>query len=433
MITIKLPYNSTDDFKLFLNKLRKQQSSAIRSAYNKFKEGKSTKEVNQYIKSLKNIDLLNSWLLYSATNKATQYSTDKKVIFGGKQNLIRYNNKKITKEEYQKKRLSNLISTGEANQKGNRFFKLDISNNKIIFKYGFKQHYELVIPKLQRSYLKNLTFIQKQAENKLQPFTIELNDEFIYISFEPEYKSVTDLNTNRIFSIDMNPNEIGWAVLEFDKNDKHKIIDSGIVNNAKLNVDKKTTKYNTNKRTHECYQISKFLYEKSLHYKCKKFVIEDLVMENKNHNRGRRYNRLINNNWNRKKLINNLTKRCESVSMEIVTMNPSYSSFVGNVVYGKDFADPICSAIELGRRGHKKFVKGWFYPKLVMFDDLPKQWKQEVSSNYKSWVELFNNIKKMELKYHFSWKNTPEKFQVLSLKSPKSRVEMLKRKDEVNI
>lgn len=62
-----------------------------------------------------------------------------------------------------------------------------------------------------------------------------------------------------------------------------------------------------------------------------------------------------------------------------------------------------------------------------------KQWKQEVNSNYKSWVELFNNIKKMELKYHFSWKNTPEKFQVLSLKSPKSKVEILKRKDEVNI
>ena len=71
MITIKLPYNCENiEFQSLLRDLRKQQSCAIRVAYNRFKDGFKLKDVNNYIKNLKGIDKLSSWYLYSATSEA---------------------------------------------------------------------------------------------------------------------------------------------------------------------------------------------------------------------------------------------------------------------------------------------------------------------------------------------------------------------------
>ncbi len=82
----------------------------------------------------------------------------------------------------------------------------------------------------------------------------------------------------------------------------------------------------------------------------------------------------------------------------------------------------FCAAIEIGRRGYKNFVKGWFYPKLVLYNNLPDQWKKMVSDRYESWVELFNDIKKMDLRYHFSWKECRDRFRVLRFRSTRSNV-----------
>jgi hypothetical protein len=139
---------------------------------------------------------------------------------------------------------------------------------------------------------------------------------------------------------------------------------------------------------------------------------------------GKKVNRLINNNWLRTKLEQNLQKHCYINEIEFVKINPCYSSFIGNVLHGKQYPDPICSAIEIGRRGHFKFVKDKFYPKLVMHKNLPNRWKEEIDNSYKSWVELFNKIKKVGLRYRFSWKDTPERIQVFSLNNKKSLINL---------
>jgi hypothetical protein len=63
----------------------------------------------------------------------------------------------------------------------------------------------------------------------------------------------------------MNPNEIGYSILQFDKNDNLRVVHSGIVDNSKLNEISKgyssTSKrrvFENNKRKHEIYQISNF-------------------------------------------------------------------------------------------------------------------------------------------------------------------------------
>ena len=417
MITIKLPYTSNDSFQNFIVSLQRQQGILIRSAYNKLKSEMKDGEVRNYLKTLNKVDLIDSWLLDSAIREAkTSLSFgNENLIFGGKLNFYKRLKNKISKEEYKENRLLKFVCHGQRDFKGNRKFKLDILNNKIKFKYKLNKHFELTLKGISKNYKTQLFELQERCEKNEDLFSIKLDKEHVFIMFEPQQKTVK-AKRNRVLSIDMNPKEIGYSILEFDKYDKFKVIDSGVVDNSKL------LERSTNKKHYEIYQISKFLIEKAKHFQCSKFVLEDLNIQTKNHNKGKTFNRLINNNWNRNKLENNLKKRCEIYGMEFIKVNSVYSSFIGNITHGENFPDPICSAIEIGRRGYKKFVNDWFYPKLVMIDRLPNLWKKEVSESYKSWVELFNIIKKMGLRYHFSWKDSRDNFQVFSLNNIKSDV-----------
>lgn len=64
-----------------------------------------------------------------------------------------------------------------------------------------------------------------------------------------------------------------------------------------------------------------------------------------------------------------------------VEVNPAYSSFVGNILYGNENTpDMIASSIEIARRGFKKFEKGWFYPEFNI-ENLNELWKQTLNRN----------------------------------------------------
>lgn len=87
MKTIKLPYKCDED----LTSIIKQYSNVVRYSYNHFLEGKTEKDIRLLSKSLNNIDLLNSWIIQCGIKNAKALHTrfnDKKIIFGGKQNLI---------------------------------------------------------------------------------------------------------------------------------------------------------------------------------------------------------------------------------------------------------------------------------------------------------------------------------------------------------
>ena len=85
---------------------------------------------------------------------------------------------------------------------------------------------------------------------------------------------------------------------------------------------------------------------------------------------------------------------------ELIEVNPVYSSFIGNLLYGSENCpDMIASSIEIARRGYKKYSKGWFYP-IFNVDNLNEQWKQTLSG-IEDWKHAFNQIKKSKLKYRF--------------------------------
>ncbi len=140
MKTIKLPYKTNED----LTSILKQYSSVVRYSYNRFLDGKTEKDIRELTKSLNNIDLLNSWLVQCGIKDGKAIQTrfkNEKVIFGGKFNLINRLKNKITKEEYQLRRLNPINIQGEELKQGNRSFKLDIiENNQIIFKLNKLKH-----------------------------------------------------------------------------------------------------------------------------------------------------------------------------------------------------------------------------------------------------------------------------------------------------
>ena len=141
-------------------------------------------------------------------------------------------------------------------------------------------------------------------------------------------------------------------------------------------------------------------------------------MKSKNHGKGRNYNRLVNNNWNRTQLLQNVRKRCNIAGLNFVEVNPAYSSYIGNLCY-REYADPVASSLELARRFHTK----QFFPDLPSKWILSKLWKQEIDNwVYKDWKELCSIIKTRKLNYRVSLES--KVFKVFSLKNKRSKVNL---------
>ena len=155
MKTIKLPYTSDTNF----TEISKQYSNVVRYAYNRFLENKSEKDNRLLCKDLNNINLLNCYIIQCAILDAKALHKrfqNKKVIFGGKSNFINLLKNKISKDEFNVKRLFPVNIVGEKLKCGNRLFKLDIiDNNQIIFKLNKNRHISLKLPKLRNNIKKN--------------------------------------------------------------------------------------------------------------------------------------------------------------------------------------------------------------------------------------------------------------------------------------
>lgn len=401
MITLKIPYKSSDEFKLFLNNLRREYSLLVRYSYNRLKEGMSEKDIRVLHKSLNNIDNIDAWTRQCSINEAKQIlnkHAEGKVIFGGKSNMVRYLKGLISKEKYKESRLLPLNIFGEKANGGNRKFKLDLFNDKIIYKHSRKDHFELEIPKLRGSY--------KQLYNLMEntrTYSVKLTDKHLLISFE-EVKEIIELNKQRYLGIDLNPEYIGISIKEDDKIIHTKLysvrkLTDKIINLSVKSSDPKFKKLN-NKLNHEILEISKDISNLSKEFQCKFIFIEDLSFKG---NSNKYSNRKNKNLWKREIFINNLQKRCSINGQKLYKVNPVYSSFIGNLQW--NFDDPINASLEIGRRGFECIIKKTkkFYPELKLKEVLISQWKDKINiDNFKTWKDLFGFIKNLELRYRVS-------------------------------
>ena len=430
MITLKFKYTTNTENSNIIREYRKQYSSVLRYAYNRRKENVSEKDCEKLIDKLNNITLIKSYLKRCAVKNASQLcsTNDENIIFGGKKNFIDRCKHKITNGELKEYRLSKLFIIGEANQHGNRMVKINENLNSFIFKPDKKTNIKLEIVglyKKYRKYLKQLLYLQN---NKLISISYQLDDEYIYLTFdeslihkEQKYKSIK----NRVFGIDINPNYIGWSIVDWLSSNEFKVIKSGVISIKDINDfdnslknasnDSKERKYINNKRTHEVYEISKLLVNIAKYYKCELFGLEELKIKNSDKKKGSKYNKLVNNQWNRNKLVNNILKRCRLNSIKGLEVKANYNSFVGNFLFRSlNLPDMILASIEIGRRTYefnsqyitkdKEQRKNIVIPDVNDFNDRYIKSLEEfnIPGEIKDLVEVYEYLKNSKSRYRVS-------------------------------
>ena len=429
MITLKIKYTTTEDGLNLIKEYRKQYSSVLHYAYNRRYEGVSEKDIEHQISSLNNIHLIKSYISRCAVKHATQLikTDDRKRIFGGKKNFIDRCKGKITKEEFLDKRLSKLYFIGETNYHGNRMVVINEDLLSFTFKPTRKDKIVLSIDGIYKRYKVILNKLYHLQQDKGIAITYELDNEYIYLTYDEttidkyiDYKPII----NRIFAIDLNPNYVGWSVVDWKNSSKFEVVKSGVISIKELNdidfnfegksSDSKERKYINNKRIFETYEISKLLVNAAKYYRCEVFGLEELNIKSKDTTRGKHYNKLVNNVWNRNKLVSNIKKRCNIYSIRVMLVKPNYSSFVGNFLFRDlKLPDMTLSSIEIGRRCYefktqyidKKYKKkNIILPDVNDFNDRYIKSLEEfnIPVEIKELVKIYNFLKKSKSRYRLS-------------------------------
>jgi len=436
LITIKIPYKTSENNVSIINDLRRQYSCVVRYAYNRIKEGMTQRDIRLKIKDIKSVTM-NSWFIQCAIMEGLaiyKRNKDRKVIFGGKKLFNLRIRNKINKEELRNKRLVYLTLQGEANKNGNRQFNFSyLMDNKLIFKVNSKQHLELNLQLMKKNYMKKLKYIQDISSIKQQPITIKISATDVYFIYVDKqinrgYKPMV----NRYMGIDMNPNNIGISIKENDKiiytNQFNLTNLTSIISNEHNSSESKRFKYLNNKLKHEIIQVSKKIIDIGIYYKVNYVFIENLTgilkskveMKLKGTYKGTEYNRKTHNYWKRSLFIDQMKKRCCFYDIKFRERFAHYSSFIGNMMY--DYVDSVNASLEIGRRGYETIIKNnknKFYPNLTK-DSLKDQWKEYLSDDVEDWKGLYQKISK--LKYRVSLNDTKHQFKVFKMNSTKSKI-----------
>ena len=440
MITLKLKYRLKDeqDMSLIRN-YQRQYSSCLHFLYNRISDNSSIteKELRLLYDNINNCSLINKWLFQCAIKEARQIynSHGAKVIFGGKSNYFKRNKLTITKEEYKAKRISPIYSIGEADKLGNRLFRLK-PGNMLTFKPNRLYHIDLELIGLRKHRQNIVSILIELANQRKITLTYKLSNEYVWISYDE--KLITNIKTpkikNRVFAIDMNPNYVGWSIVDWKSSSIFRIVKEGIISIKELNdydnkqkIDSTKRKHISNIRHHAILEICKKLVDTAVYYRCNKFVLEDLKF--KTNGSYSKFNRLTRNQWCRDLLEMNIIKRCNIYNINVIKVKPEYSSFIGNFLFRQvtNMPDMVLASIEIGRRGYeyssqyidktKNKKKNIVFPDISDFDDLYTKSLEEFSIKEKvdSLLALYSYIKNAKMTYRVPISNKLIGFRLRSL------------------
>lgn len=390
-----------------LHDLLRQYNSVIRFSYNRWQENMqySLAQIEKLVKTtMKGIDLIDASLIKLAVNEAKSLRKKKKIIFGSTTefNKLKYHKGTANKSKFVAKRNASMLLRGStSDNNGNRKAYLDISNNQVIVKINRNWHVSIPVyfSKKQKS---DLLILETKCKNKESYFNLVINQNSIGISFDlnllanKEYSYIS----NRVLAFDSNPNYLGIVV----KQGKD-LIHKEIINFSELN--KKEIK--NNKKKYEKHCISKYLVNLAKHYQCEAIAIEKLNIRSKNNNKGKTYNRLVNNTWHRTIIRAGIIKHACLQGMKVKEIIAAYSSVIGCLMHSEEI-DSVAAAIEIADRaldalsGKRYNIK----PDEIKFEKLPTQWKEMATSSdtqvlhkIKTAMDFYLFAKKMKFGYRF--------------------------------
>lgn len=441
LTTLKIKYScKSDEDSLIIQNYINNYNNVLRFTYNRKVDNPSITDVELNIlqKGMNNV-FLGCWFLSSARVEAKEmlksidelnkindeeHKVDKNsVIFGSKKLFIDRCKGLTSRENYLVERQHPLYSVGECEQKGNRHFRI-ISDSVIIFQPNRKTRIELCVGSINKKHKSYISRLIELQNSKLIPITYKLDMNYVYITFDlnyiKEYKEYKPIK-NRVLAIDMNPNYVGYSVVDWKDETNYSVVSSGMFSLKPLN-DKRNSlhisssdekhNYFTNKRKYEAIEIANQLVKLCKHFKCELFSIEKLSMKSSDKERGKKYNKLVNNQWCRSVFVQQIEKMTKAMHIHLIKVNPEYSSFVGNILYRKEnLPDPVLSSIEIGRRAYEfniqYCVNSKSHKKNIVFPDfdLNKAAIQEsleeleYCGQVKSWIDLYSEMKKSKFKY----------------------------------
>ncbi|AIS52459.1 hypothetical protein TKV_c12880 [Thermoanaerobacter kivui] len=362
VIQAKLIFPNQQDKQIVLDLMRRW-SSCVRYAYKRLLEGYDRKTLKR---DLQGIFDLNSRYVDDAIMKARSTlesakelgKSPRKVIFGGKK-LFRKLQKhhlngkayKKLKIRWQEKRKGNLYSRGDKSKKGNLNTRIEVRKNGTFLRINVGER-KYVYAKIEAGYKKNKKrkeLLQEIAQSNI-PYSVELKLKngsiCAYFAIEEQYPEIKITKEKGIIGIDVNayPDNISWAEVD----EKGNLISYGSIPMPELasgNSDKR--EYFRWQYAHEIVKIAK--------EKRKAIVIEKLDIKNKGEKgdfSGKK-SRRIRHNFSYKSLLKKIKILAKKEGIEVIEVNPSYTSIIGMLKYAPQYmiTKDIAAAYVIARRG----------------------------------------------------------------------------------
>jgi IS605 OrfB family transposase len=363
-LQFKLELKKEDKEKLI--KLMRKQSSTIRTAYNMLKELEKEKARNPHAQIYQRLRQLFHELptkyIDSAIYKAKQYPTDKPVVFGSKRlfeklckNHLTGKERERLKKQWKEQRQGTLISIGSKSDKGNRLTRFEDLNGQLHLRITTGNR-EFIYAKVLREPSNNkdkwITFMAMLLESwqtqSYFPYTVELKlrDGEVYgsVSFEIPTPKVKYTKKNGVIAIDTNASPIHLAVAEVSKTGEllsyqtislHHLI--GLSQNGK---------------DHQEWILAHQLLDIATQ-KGKAIAVENLKKLKKGmRGDGKATLRKRLHHWNAKKFLQKLKRVAMLKGVEVVEVNPAYTSVIGMLKYAPQLHidKDVAGAYVIGRR-----------------------------------------------------------------------------------
>jgi IS605 OrfB family transposase len=349
-----------------LTQLMRKQSSAIRVAYNTLKDLEKEKTKNPHSQIYQRLRQLfpdiPTKYIDSAIYKAKQYPTDKSVVFGGKRIFEKLCKNHLTgkvrerlKKQWKEQRQGTLVSIGSKADKGNRLTRFEDLNGQLHLRIttGNREFiYAKVLREPSNSKDKWLTFMAMLLESwqtkNYFAYTVELKlrEGEIYgsVSFEIPTPEVRYTKENGVIAIDTNASPIHLAVAEVSKT-------AELLSYQTISL-QHLLGLSQNTKDHQewilAHRIVDFAIQRN-----KAIAIENLKKLKKGkRGDGKAKLRKILHNWNAKKFLQKLKRVAKLKGVEVIEINPAYTSVIGMLKYAPqlNIDKDIASAYVIGRR-----------------------------------------------------------------------------------
>ncbi len=401
MQTIAIPYKTSQEDAAKIRTWKRINASMVRTGYAQG-ENRSAADIEKIIKAQFPNQPLGSWAAHCAAYEAKSLRNkvpNGRMIFGGKDQLLRRQKGLISSAEWRERRHSRSLQIiGDRTRWGNRHFQLSEEGRKCTVTF-MKDSVVLDLPQMtgkQGRLLKNICQLADACEISVQ---FSLNAKTLSVTFDemdlrklspgqtleqvkiaeqgksrrgrkrkdasthyaakrvkpinpvdrpvhPEWRDPIHSKSNRVIGIDLNPAWIGVSVIDISGNaacvDSVKILDHRL---HKIDVPFSAASENM---TSIMSNVARKIINLARSWNCG-LIVHENGLGKLNWSKKSKNTQTINY-WSRNIILGSLQRRCKLAGIQLLPTWAGYSSTIGNICF--NLPDACASAVEIARRGY---------------------------------------------------------------------------------